>query len=80
MRYPARLAQAQIRLCLSCGRVAIRTRRHGGRPNGTLVEGMQWAPPCIAVKHLRNCIYRDFRTQTARRGLEHLEDEEDSGD
>jgi hypothetical protein len=66
-RYPLPKAQAQIELCLGCGQVGIRTTRAGGRSSGSRVEGKRWTPTCIAVQHLRNCIYRDVFTEAARR-------------
>jgi hypothetical protein len=67
MRNPTFGAEAHARLCLSCGWVGIRTIRAGGRRTGSWIEGKQWTPACIAIKHLRNCIFKDHWTQLERR-------------
>jgi len=66
IRQLLRFVKARIQLCLACGWVGIRTRRQGGIRSGSWVEGKRWTPPCIAIKQLRNHVFRDWWTELAR--------------
>jgi hypothetical protein len=76
-RNPHPMVDAHARLCLNCGWVSIRNVSRRGAKIGRWLQGDQWTPPCIAVKHLRNCVFRDARTEMARAMFRNLSSVDD---
>ena len=51
---------ATCRLCLACGRATTAYSQPWQNLHELAVSGSAWAPPCLAVQRLRNCVFRPF--------------------
>ena len=48
----------EFTLCLGCGLVVLTDKSRGGNPDRPPIEGINWNPPCLAVKKLRRAAFR----------------------
>ena len=47
-------------LCLACGHASARCSKIGTTTIEGPVGGRAWAPPCVAVQRLRDCLHRPY--------------------